>query len=516
MTRVVTEATLDQGGAPAALEERDGVVLESAVGPGRFTAAEGPVDSYRRSVVWHPLPDGRTRVRQTVEFELAVPWVGWLFVLPMRHHLGRIGPTTRLPWWLPPARIDARAARTLTVLCALALLTGYLGTVLTQTVTFAGREFGSGTAAQGWALSVVRADVVVSLVLVAVADRRGRRTMLIASTAAGGILTALGALAPSLAVLAVTQVLARGFVTASVILLYVVSAEEVAAGARAWAVSVLALTAALGAGACVALVPIAGIAVGAWRVLYAVGLVVTALALLAGRQLQESRRFARRAARALARAGRASHRARLWLLASSSFLLAAFAIPASQYLNQYLRTERGFSASRIAAFVLLTSTPGGIGVVLGGRLADAWGRRMVAVGALLAGAGATVAYFLNGGWGMWAWAVAASVTGAAAIPALAVYGPELFPTALRGKANGAIFATNRLGSAAGLVAVGQLSGPLGGIGEPLAVLAVCPLAVAVLVLAAYPETAGVELEALNPADAEDPDDGGPGGPGPPG
>ena len=57
------------------------------------------------------------------------------------------------------------------------------------------------------------------------------------------------------------------------------------------------------------------------------------------------------------------------------------------------------------------------------------------------------------------------------------------------------------GSATGLFVAGWLSDVLDGrLGLALALLAVGPLAVAVLVLWKFPDTAGVELEDLNPED----------------
>jgi MFS family permease len=105
---------------------------------------------------------------------------------------------------------------------------------------------------------------------------------------------------------------------------------------------------------------------------------------------------------------------------------------------------------------------------------------------------------------MWIAGVAAAVIGAAVLPALGVYGPELFPTSLRGRANGLLYVSDRLGGASGLLTVGFLAGPLGSLGRPLALLALGPLALSVIVLTLFPETAGVELETLNPEDAGDP------------
>jgi MFS family permease len=495
--RVVTQGTVDAARANEVLEPRSDMVLERAIEPGLFAAAEGPVETYRRQVVIEAGGSGRARVSQTVEFRLAVPWVGWLFLLPARRHLGSLERSSRTPWWLPPSRLDPRTTRALTALAALALVDGYLGTVLTQTATFAAREFGASDRALGVALAVVRADVALAFVLVALADRRGRRRLLLGCTAAGCALTVVGALSPSLAWLAGSQVVSRGFVTAAVILLAVVAAEEVPAGARAYSFGILVLTAALGAGVCALLLTLADIGPGAWRALYVVPAAGLLVLIPIARQLPESRRFAAPHAIATLR----GHGWRLWLLAGSRFLLNLFLVPAVQYQNQFLRAERGFSGARISLFLIGTNTPGGIGVVAGGRLADVRGRRIVAGVGLIGGVGATVAMYATRGWPMWMAGVAAAVIGAAVLPALGVYGPELFPTSLRGRANGLLYVSDRLGGASGLLTVGFLAGPLGALGRPLALLALGPLVLSVIVLTLFPETAGVELETLNPEDA---------------
>jgi len=110
--------------------------------------------------------------------------------------------------------------------------------------------------------------------------------------------------------------------------------------------------------------------------------------------------------------------------------------------------------------------------------------------------------YLAAGWPLWALGIAAGIFSAATVPALAVYGPELFPTALRGRANGAISIVARLGAVTGLLAAGLLAERLGGLGPALAVLATGPLLLGLLVLTLYPETASRELEDLNPEDRE--------------
>lgn len=305
-----------------------------------------------------------------------------------------------------------------------------------------------------------------------------------------------GALAPSLWWLAGTQLVARGFVTALAVLITIVAAEEVPRGSRAYAVSVLGMAGGLGAGACVLALPLAELGSGGWRILYLLPLAGLVLTRSFASRLPESRRFAA-PHDTLPLSG---HGRRLLLLAASAFLLAVFTAPASQFQNEFLRDERGFSAGRIALFTVLTVTPAGIGIVIGGRMADVRGRRRVGAASLAGGALATVLMFSSTGWPLWAWSLVASVVGAAALPALGVYGPELFPTSLRGRANGVVALLGVVGSVAGLLAAGTWTDGGEGLGPAIAVLSIGPAALAVLVLVAYPETARLELEDLNPED----------------
>jgi MFS family permease len=491
-------------GVAGVLRPRRGLVEESGPLPDgtdgwAFGALKGPVASYRRSVRVDACGDGTSTIEQVVEYGLDAPVVGWLLRLPARRQLGAIRPDDHPPWWGPPDVLDARAWAALGGLIALASVIGYLGTLLTQTITYSAKEFHQGTAAEGVALAVVRCDIVLSLGLITIADRRGRRVVALGGTAIGCALTALGALAPSLAWLAASQVVARSFVTAATIAAGVLAAESMPRGARAWAFGVGAMAGAIGAGVAVAALPVAGLDRRAWRLLYVAALGWLAVVAVARRHLPESRRFL---AQHGAREPAAVRRGRLVLLAVASFLLQMFVTPSSEFLNEYLRRERHFSPGRITLFAFVTVPPGAIGIVVGGRLADTHGRRKVAVVAVGGAAlGAVIGYSI-GGWPMWIAAATAALTGAAVTPALTVYGPELFATAGRGTANGIITAAGRAGAVIGLIAVGLVSQSHGHFGVALALVAIGPLALIVLIVRAFPETARRSLEDLNPVDRD--------------
>jgi MFS family permease len=473
---------------------RDDVVLERPDGPDHFLLAEGPFRTYERTLEARSSGSGRYEVRERIDFRLA-PAVWPVFAPAYRHALKRPARAT-MPWWAPPQRIDARAATVLGLLATLTVFAGYIGTLVTQTITFAADEFGASKSAQGDTLSAVRIGVLLSLLLTAAADRRGRRGPLMLAAGVGCLATATGALAPNLVALGATQTVARGMTTALALLITITAAEEMPSGSRAYAISLLAMTGALGAGMAIWVLPLADLGERAWRVLFVLPLLALPLLRWVWRQLPETRRFVA----PHASVGFVGHGRRFWLLAVSALLLAIFTSPASQFMNDYLRDERGYSAARISLFTLATNTPAALGIIVGGRLADQRGRRVVGAVAVIGGVGFTVLMFLQAGAAMWAWSIVGGILGAAFIPALGVYGPELFPTSLRGKANGVITMLGVLGSVIGLSVAGRLADRWGSFGPGLSILAIGPLLMAVLILVAYPETAHRELEELNPED----------------
>ena len=451
------------------------------------------------------------QLTETTSYRLAVPVWAWLFHFPVRSAL-RNRRDAYGYWWAPPDRLSARAATVLGLLCTIQVVDGYLGTVLTATLTFAADEFDRGNTAQGVLMGVVRAGVLIALVTAALADRHGRKRLLQATGLGSCLITAMGALAPGLWFLGGTQLVARGLSTALGILIVILAAEEMPARSRAWAMSVLVLCAALGSGMAFGVLPLADLHAAAWRLVYVVPLAGVAVVVWVGRRLPESRRYETAATGRISHEGgvidrqadpevAARRRRRLMLLAASAFLIAMFAAPASGLRNDFLKDEREFSATAITLFTYFTNTPIGIGVFVGGYLADRRGRRPIGAAGLALGALFIAWAFFTDGAALWLLTLAGGVVGAIAVPALAVYGPELFGTHRRGRSNGVIVMVGVAGSALGLITAGWLSDALDGrLGPALALLAVGPLIVAALVILKYPETAGQELEDINPED----------------
>ncbi len=513
---------LDDPALNALRQPFDGVVLEEAADENRFILAEGPFRFYERRLEIAPGTDGdRTQrtVIETTTWKLDIP-VFWVIVwFPFWWHV-RGGQANPAPWWAPGDRLDARAGRVIGLLGVLAIVNGFLGTIIGQTLTFAADEFCTEFAieangrrgcidpdhdisARANVFSFVRVSIFLSLLLTVAADRVGRKRALVFAVAISCTATFAGAFAPSLDALTASQVVARGLATGVSILIGVFAAEELPTKSRAYGVSMLLLLAGFGSGIVVWILPAADIAVWGWRLVYGAAALFIPVVLWVGTQLPTSRRFAivdhQRLATSLAELfSNPTLRKRLFLLGVAAMLGAFFANPASQFDNQFLRDELGFSASRISLFTVLTSTPVGIGVMAGGILADKIGRRPIGAFGTAVGASMTVLSFFAGPIAIFPIRAIGVILGAGfAVAGLAVYGPELFPTRLRSTANGVITAFAVVGTVTGLQVVGRLAERFDAFGPALAIAAIGPAIVVILILTLYPETANRTLEAIN-------------------
>ena len=124
------------------------------------------------------------------------------------------------------------------------------------------------------------------------------------------------------------------------------------------------------------------------------------------------------------------------LLAAAAFAGNLFVAPASFFQNRYLEDVRGYTGGGIALFTIATATPAGIGILVGGRLADRYGRRILgSVCARRRHGGVPRASFGVAGRPMWLAAMFGGlILGGVACPPSACTAAELFPTGRRGLA----------------------------------------------------------------------------------
>lgn len=474
--------------------------VTAGAGEARFGCSQGPFKIYERVATWEAGTAGEFRYRQYVRFWPAIPVFAPMFFPLMRRALRDGLPGGRSPIWAMPDRLSAEQSSVVAVMCLFHVIGGILFSFLTNVLTFIAADLGDGSAGeQSVILAVARLGAVLTIVVMATADRIGRRRVAIWSAAAAVALTLAGGLAPSLAVLAALQTLARNLAIAAMLAADTLSVEELPAGSRAAAQGLGALSYGLGSGMVVLALPLADMGANGWRLVFLVALLCVPLLAVAARHLPESHRFITRD-RFEGAARRVDPR-RFVFVGMLLLLFNLFVAPASQLQNDFLRADQGFAGSRITLFIVVTSIPGLFGILVGGRMADRRGRRMVIIPGFVATAVFGAGFFATSGVPMWVSATLGAGLGTLSVPALGVLAPEMFPTARRGAARGALSAVATAGSLVGLLGAGVLVDHLG-YGTAFMWLALAPLAAAVLALR-VPETSGVELEALNEEQAYD-------------
>jgi MFS family permease len=480
-----------------------------AAGPGpqgrvEFEWAAGPFRRYHRAVRWSPAgAPGRIDIDQEFSYSLAIPYWSRLYEPVVRRALRNGIPAGVRPWWSTPDRLSPQQSTMVAAVTLFNLVAGLLYGLLTQVLTFVAADLGDGSAGQqATMLAVVRVGVVLTVLAMLLADRRGRRRIALWSFVIAAVLTLATAASPTWWLFGALQLVARNLAIAGLLCVDTIAIEELPAGSRAMVSGLGALAYGLGAGFIVVSLPLADLGTWGWRLTFVVAGLTLPMIWHARRYLPESGRFERvdaeRRATATAVAPTESRRisgTRFVLVGAMFFLFNVFLAPASQLQNDYLRTERGFSGLTITLFVVLTATPAGLGVLLGGRLADLRGRRAAIVPGLIAYGLFNAVMFSIGGPPMWVASLLGSVLGALSVPAMGVIAPELFPTARRGGVRGMITAIAVTGSVIGLLLAGTMV-DAGSYGSAFTVLAVAPLVAAALALA-IPETRGRELEDLN-------------------
>ena len=481
--------------AERALTPRDDLVEEVVASSNgtstTYSQGSGPFTSYERTV-----DNDTTRVNEKIRYRLVIPWFGWLFALPVRNTLRHRPADQSVPWWSPPDRLEPRHAAILGLLAAASMSAAFTNTLFTQTASFAADGFSIDERAQAVGGVIVRLGVVIAIPFAMLADRRGRRQIIIVTAWVSPLWCALGAIAPNFWVLVATQTIARPVGLALALLIGVVASEEMPRSSRAYALSVLALAGGLGAGVAVIALRLADVGQNGWRLIYLLSLVWLLPAYSLTRQLPETHRFQQRH-----QIAPPLDRARFVIISVVAIAANLFVAPASFFQNRYLDDVRGYTGGGIALFTLCTATPASLGLIVGGRVAEMVGRRAVLVICMPLSTLLLVGTFTYGGATMWLLALLGGLLAGAAYPAFTVYRTELFPTGNRGRANGYITALSLAGSSAGLLLVGALIHEGWTYGRSMLVVGFGQLLAAVIAYLAYPETAHLELEQINPQDA---------------
>lgn len=417
-------------------------------------------------------------------------------------------PRLRLHGWRHP---------TIVAIALLGVVTGFAQFAPTASLSDVATTFGAdGTAAEqvglsattvGLGLAVIRLASLGALPIASVADRIGRRQVLLWCVGIGLLLTATAAISPSFWIFVAVVAISRPLFSATTAVGSVVASEETTSAHRTRAVALAAAGYGIGTGvASVVRVPLNDLLGVGFRGVFACALpMLLALPLLAPMLGEPDRFVALRERRPTGVRPRlrplsSVHprlRGRLLLLTVVTFTFNLVTGPNNTYLFFYGEGRLGISPATMAGVIVMSGVLGLAGLLLGRWASDRMGRRPATIAFhLLMALSAVVTYSgsvpgLVGGF--WTGILAQGAYG----PAFGALSTEVFPTSIRATTQGWVAAAGVLGAVAGLLLFGTLSDLTGSF--TMATLTVSVLgAVTAVGYRWFPETVGLELEESAP------------------
>ena len=171
------------------------------------------------------------------------------------------------------------------------LFEGYDRFITSLALPYIGHDLGAGEGALGTALAFIRAGALVSIFLGRLADRYGRRRLLIISVVAYTAATAATGFSTGLFDFALFQLVATIFLVTELSLAQVVIAEEFPPALRGFGQGVLGAFAAFGAGLAAVLFPLMQRTEFGWRGMYLIGVLPLLVVAYLRRNLPETTRW---------------------------------------------------------------------------------------------------------------------------------------------------------------------------------------------------------------------------------
>ena len=394
--------------------------------------------------------------------------------------------------------MTARHRKVLLLLGTATLFEGYDRFITSLALPYIGNDLGAGEGALGTALAVIRAGALASIFLGRLADRYGRRRLLIISVVAYTAATAATGFSTGLLDFALFQLLATIFLITELSLAQVVVAEEFPPALRGFGQGVLGAFAVFGAGLAAMLFPLMQRTEFGWRGMYLFGVLPLLVVAYLRRNLPETTRWEqaierRGGAARIADLMRPGVRARLLVLTALAAFASATAATGFSFASYRATTLFHFTPSQVTSMIIGGGTVGFFGYFLFGRAADAIGRRVV--GALgLGGAGFAVVLFYQTEWLVPAFALM-TLCESAVIIAVNSLTTEMFPTRLRATAKSWVTNSGVVGALLGLAMIGALNGIASGATVITALAAITSLLAPIIFL--LPETRRLDLDQVD-------------------
>lgn len=375
----------------------------------------------------------------------------------------------------PPEAIPREHRNILLLVGAAYFIAGYDVNIYGLAIRQIQQSFDIAEGDLGRVIVVLRLGMIPALFLAYLADRIGRRMLLMATLAGASVATIWTAFAQTLPEFIAAQTLARVCIYTEEMLCVVVIAEEFSERTRGWAMGQLGALGALGAGGAALMFGFINLLPYGWRAIYFIGAIPLLWLLWARRSLPETKRFAERAAsgektRPLTSLVR-NYPGRLALVVAVAATFA-FGIGSTVTLfSAYLQKTHGWLPWQVTTLTLSAGFIAILGNTVAGTLSDRYGRRLVlSICAVVASLSFSVFFGVASGlWLALFWTIALFTLLAADV-LIAALGAELFPTSHRTLAASIRFFASLTGGALGLLAEAEVFKITGSHGSAIALM----------------------------------------------
>lgn len=402
--------------------------------------------------------------------------------------------------FFPPAGLTRADTRLLWLLAAALFVGHYDMSVLGLALPDLQRTFDIPEEDLGKVLAAARFGALPAIVLALLADRAGRRSLLIATLLGASVATVATGFARTTQEFMFLQFCVRAFGTAEEIIAVVYLLEMLPASHRGWGVGFLAAMGALGSGLASLLYSLVEFLPGGWRALYVIAAFPMLYIAWARRMLPESKPFEER----VVERGKSvfwqpfqeimrHHRRQMLAI---SFIAAAFWFhlsPALNFMSKYLQDIHGFTPPEVSLLYIAAGAFAIFGNTIAGRVSDVIGRRPTLVAGLVLNGIATVVFYNVGGWLIpVAWIATLFGYFVVEVMVTAMSG-ELFPANCRSTASMLRSICAMFAAVAGLFIEGSLFNILGSHAAALSMLCLASLLAIPVVVLVLRETSRTEL-----------------------
>ncbi len=349
----------------------------------------------------------------------------------------------------------------------------------------------------GVGLAILRLASLGGMPVSGLADRFGRRRVMLVSCASGLALTVLAAASPGYWWFVAIFALGRPGLTAVNALTSVSAAEQTSIADRAKAIALVTGGYGVGAGVIAGVNGLAGKAIG-FRGLFLLALLPLLLLPAARRMTRESDRYEAVAPESplpVLGAVAAPYRRMLAIVAALTFAIGVMTGPVNSFVYVYAQNVRHLAGPLVTGMVVLAGASGLAGLLVGRALADRWGRRPTSALGIVTMAVCGVLTYSGSRPALVAGYVAGVLAAAVFAPAGGSLVNELFPTEVRASVSGWVTVAAVLGATLGLLAFGAIADVAHRFAVAALVAAPVPV-LGALLLVLLPETRGRELEEI--------------------